>query len=87
MRSPPATAAALNEAAIGVGGRLGTTLVVLARSGALGADRPEVSSLQLTLKVAAVVGVVGGILVFALLGPDDPVRTVWDLRDERAAPG
>jgi hypothetical protein len=36
----------------------------------------ETPSPQLTLIVAAIVGVVGGIVVFALLGPDDPVRTV-----------
>jgi MFS family permease len=85
-RRLPATAAALNETSIGVGARLGTTLVVLARTGALG-DGPEVRSLQVTLMVAAIIGVVGGILVFALLGRDDPVRTVWDLREERVAPG
>jgi MFS family permease len=82
----PATAAALNEASMGVGARLGATLVVLARTGALG-DVPEVRALQLTLMVAALIGVVGGVVIFALLGRDDPVRTVWDLRDERVVPG
>ncbi len=83
-RRLPATAAALNEASIGVGARLGTTLVVLLRSGAI-TDAPELDWLRLGLAVAGVVGVIGGILVFVLLGPEDPVRTVWDLRDERTA--
>jgi hypothetical protein len=32
-----------------------------------------------------VIGVIGGTIVFVLLGPHDPVRTVWDLRDERGS--
>jgi hypothetical protein len=38
------------------------------------------------LAVAGVVAAIGGIAVFLLLGRDDPVCTVWDLRDERATP-
>jgi DHA2 family multidrug resistance protein-like MFS transporter len=83
-RHLPATAAALNEAAIGVGTRLGTTLIVLVWTGAVG-DLTVADSLRLGLAVAGIVGVIGGVGVFLLLGPDDPVRTVWDLRDERAA--
>jgi len=29
------------------------------------------------------VAATGGLVVFLLLGPRDPVRTVWELRDER----
>jgi MFS family permease len=83
-RHLPATAAALNEAAIGVGTRLGTTMIVLLWTGAIG-GLTLADSLRLGLTVAAIIGVVGGIGVFLLLGPDDPVRTVWDLRDERVS--
>ena len=44
------------------------------------------SAIQLTLVVGGIIGIVGGILVFAALGRHDPVRTVWDLREERVAP-
>jgi hypothetical protein len=29
-------------------------------------------------------GIIGGIVVLVLLGAADPVRSVWDLREERA---
>ena len=82
-RRLPATAAALNEASIGVGTRLGTTMIVLLWTGAIG-GMTVADSLRLGLVVAGVLGAVGGVAVFLLLGPDDPVRTVWDLKDERA---
>ena len=85
-RRLPATAAALNEASIGVGTRLGTTMIVLLWTGAIG-GMTLVDSLRLGLVVAGVIGAVGGVAVFLLLGSDDPVRTVWDLRDERIAAG
>jgi len=81
-RRLPATAAALNEASLGVGARLGTTLVVLARSGAF-SEGSELYWLQICLLIAAIVAATGGVVVFLLLGPHDPVRTVWELRDER----
>jgi DHA2 family methylenomycin A resistance protein-like MFS transporter len=83
-RAMPATAAALNEASIGVGARLGTTLVILVRTGALGAI-PETEWLRVSLLAAAIAGAIGGIVIFLLLGRGDPVRSVWDLREERAA--
>jgi len=79
----PGTAAALNEASIGVGARLGVITVVLARAGALG-EGTQLHWLQLSLAGAAVAGLVGGLAVFLLLGPHDPVHSVWDLRGERA---
>jgi DHA2 family methylenomycin A resistance protein-like MFS transporter len=82
----PATAAALNEASIGVGARLGVTLVVLLRAGHLGAGT-ELHWLQLSLAVAVAVGLVGGVAILLLLGGQDPVRSVWDLRDERQQSG
>jgi len=85
-RQLPATAAALNEASVGVGTRLGATLIVLVRTGALG-QASDLHWLQVSLLVAGVVGVIGGIAVFLLLGSRDPIRTVWDLREERAASG
>jgi hypothetical protein len=33
--------------------------------------------------LAAIVSVLGGSAVFLLLGAHEPVRSVWDLRDER----
>lgn len=68
-----------------MGARLGTTLVVVLRAGAV-TDAPELDWLRLGLPVAGIVGVIDGMVVFPLLGPDDPVRTVWDLRYGRAAP-
>jgi MFS family permease len=76
-------AGALNEASLGVGTRMGITLVVLLQSGVLGTGPLE--SIRAGLLTAAVIGVVGGFIVFVLLGPHDPVRTMWDLRDERGA--
>jgi hypothetical protein len=55
------------------------------RAGAV-TDAPELDWLRLGLPVAGIVDVISGMVVFLLLGPDDPVRTVWNLRDERAAP-
>ena len=79
----PATAAALNEASLGVGARLGTMLIVVVRVGvAVGDDQVDV--LRVGLIAAVAFAVMGGITAFALLGRDDPIRTVWDLRDERS---
>ncbi len=78
----PATAAALNEASIGVGARLGTLLIVLVRTGVLVSDS-QLDGFRVGLLLAGLMGLVGAVAVFALLGRDDPVRTVWDLRDER----
>ena len=78
----PATAAALNEASLGVGARLGTMLIVLLRVGTV-TGGSTLDALRLALVVAAVVGAIGAVVAFLLLGRDDPVRTVWDLRDER----
>jgi hypothetical protein len=48
-------------------------------------DAPELEWLRLGLAAAGIFGVIGEIAVFVFLGPEDPVRTVWDLRDERTA--
>jgi MFS family permease len=84
-RRMPGTAAALNEASIGVGARVGVTIVVLLRAGMV-PGLSELQALQLAIAFAAFVSVVGGVAVFLLLGTHDPVRSVWDLRDERPQP-
>jgi MFS family permease len=77
------TAAALNEASLGIGTRMGLMLAVFATGGGLGAN--VLLSIRLSLIFAGAIGVIGGILIFFLLGSHDPVRTQWDLRDEREA--
>jgi hypothetical protein len=62
------------------------TLIVLLWTGAIG-GMTVVDSLRLGLVIAGAIGAVGGVAGFLLLGPDDPVRTVWYLRDERPATG
>jgi MFS family permease len=79
----PATAAALNEASIGVGARLGVTMVVLTRAGWIPGAEAPIDQYRLVLVVTAIVGIVGAIVVFLLQGRQDPVKSVWDLRDER----
>lgn len=79
----PATAAALNEASIGVGARLGVTVVVLLRAGWIDAAADPIVQYRLALIVDTIVGFVGAIVVFLLQGRQDPVKSVWDLRDER----
>lgn len=80
----PATAAALNEASIGVGARLGVTMVVLTRAGWIEGVVAPIDQYRLVLVVTALVGVIGAVVVFLLQGRQDPVKSVWDLRDERA---
>jgi hypothetical protein len=38
------------------------------------------------LLISGVVGIVGAVLAWVLTGRRDPLRTVFDLRDERSAP-
>jgi len=126
----PATAAALNEASISVGSRIGIVLVsaivaqvALSTYGASVAGQPDASGAiaafhdilvaigtpsftQVAASVSAadvrpyldayasgvtgaflfcgVVGVIGGAIALLAFGPEDPLKTVWDLRDERA---
>lgn len=79
----PATAAALNESSVGVGVRLGVTVVVLLRAGWVVGASTQLDAMRLAVAFAALVGVVGAIAIFLLLGRQDPVKSVWDLRDER----
>jgi len=79
------TAAALNEASLGVGTRLGITMVVLLQAGVLGADAAPLEWMRVALLAGAIIGAIGGIVVLVLLGRLEPVRTMWDLRDEREA--
>ena len=79
------TAAALNEASLGVGTRLGITMVVVLQAGVLGTETGPLEWMRVALMAGAIVGVIGGVAVLILLGSLDPVRTVWDLRDEREA--
>jgi MFS transporter, DHA2 family, multidrug resistance protein len=79
----PATAAALNEASIGVGVRLGVTAVVLLRADWVAGASTELDQLRLAVAFAALIGFLGAIAIFLLLGRQDPVKSVWDLRDER----
>ena len=81
----PGTAAALNEASIGVGARIGVTAVVLLRAGWVAGAETQLDAMRLAVAFAAAVGFAGAIAVFLLLGPQDPVKSVWDLRDERAS--
>ena len=41
--------------------------------------------MRVALMAGGIVGVLGGVVVLVLLGGLDPVRTMWDLRDEREA--
>lgn len=79
----PATAAALNEASIGVGARMGVTMVVLLRAGWIPGAETALAQDRLALVVAMLVGFAGAVVVFLLQGRQDPVKSVWDLRDER----
>jgi MFS family permease len=133
-RELPASAAALNEASIGVGGIVGVivALVVTMQTavatyradlrGLAPADiearvttgrglldayglRPLESILagvdpvtleqyrhavmegmRLAEVIAGIVAVIAGVLAFLAMGPRDPVRSVWELADERPTP-
>lgn len=79
------TAAALNEASLGVGTRLGVTLVVLLQGGGIATGPDPLRWLQVALVAGVVIGGIGGVVVMLLIGSGDPVRTMWDHRDEREA--
>ena len=129
----PATAAALNEASISVGSRLGIVLVsavaaqvALSTYGAsvaalppaqaeaavaafrtvlVAVGTPSFNQVATTIGAADVrpyvdaylaglneafifcglIGVVGGVIALLAFGQSDPLRTVWDHRDERSA--
>jgi hypothetical protein len=66
-----------------VGARLGVTMVVLTRAGWIPGAEAPIDQYRLVLVVTAIVGIVGAIVVFLLQGRQDPVKSVWDLRDER----
>ena len=132
-RGMPATAAALNEASIAVGARIGIVLVTaivaqvaLATYTASVAGLPEAeaqqaigafqnvltavgtpsfsqvssavdpaelapyvdayaSGVRAALALGGLVAVIGGLIAWVALGRRDPLATVWELRDERAA--
>ena len=79
------TAAALNEASLGVGTRLGVMVVVVLQAGILKNATEPLEWMRVALMAGGIVGVIGGVVVLVLLGGLDPVRTMWDLRDEREA--
>ncbi|MFN8622817.1 MAG: MFS transporter [Chloroflexota bacterium] len=130
----PASAAALNEASIGMGARVGVVVaVVVTTSMALDTFKNTLAGLapplvdarmadfrrilgELSLRstqeltagldvltirsyqeavvegmrvawlVPGVVAILTGIIAYVLMGPRDPVRSVWELADEREAP-
>ena len=134
-RGLPGSAAAINEASVGLGSRIGvvsaTTVVVAAaveRARTMAAGRPDAEALVAefraalgamgtprfpefleaalaeanlakidayvvayvdgvgaALVVSGLVGIGGALLAWFLTGRRDPLRTVFDLRDERAA--
>ena len=136
-RGLPASAAAINEASVGLGSRIGivastallaTTAIgsarVIAEARAPASAQALVSEFELTLRslgtprfrevyaatldgaepikgaaysvayldgvasalvVSGIVGVLGAVLAWFLLGRRDPMRTVFDMRDERTA--
>lgn len=80
-------ASALNEASLGVGTRLGVTVVLLLQAGLLpGATSDPILWLRTAMVFGGLVGVAGGIVIVVLLGRQNPVRTMWDHRDERETP-
>jgi hypothetical protein len=131
----PASAAAFNEASVGVGSRIGTTVatVLLTRFAldayqgqlaGLGPDamatataqlrdllaviglpdfgslvqglpdslRPDyfeavITGLRVSHFVPGLIAIVAGVVSFVLLGPRDPVKSVWEYADERGPAG
>jgi hypothetical protein len=53
--------------------------------------RPEyfeaaITGLRVSHLVPGIIAIIAGVVSFVLLGPRDPVRTVWEYADERAGP-
>ena len=133
-RGLPASAAALNEASIGIGGLVGVVVaLVITMQTALDTYRAELSGLppatietlvatgrdllnayglrpldsilagidpatleqyrhavvegmRMSEAIPGVLAVLAGIIAFVVMGARDPVRSVWELADERSTP-